>query len=158
MALPLSKKLPEFERRPEAERLPELPYEAPEVAAPELGGLPKVKVPPPAPTSLPGGPAISKSSELQQIEDILSEGLGEIYQNLPADIKSKFKAKGEEIAQVIGEMIATAKVRAGRILRLIRQWLKMIPGVNRFFLEKEAAIKAHKLTILAKEKHEGTSQ
>jgi hypothetical protein len=39
-----------------------------------------------------------------------------------------------------------------KILALIRDWLKLIPGVNRFFLEQEAKIKTDKILLAAEEK------
>jgi hypothetical protein len=40
-------------------------------------------------------------------------------------------------------------VQARKLLTLIRRWLVLIPGVNKFFLEKEAKIKVEKIVNLA---------
>ena len=40
-------------------------------------------------------------------------------------------------------------MKARKVLKLIKGWLKMIPGVSRFFLEQEAAIKAQKIMEIA---------
>ena len=46
-------------------------------------------------------------------------------------------------------MIETGKAVGRKILKLIRSWLKLIPGVNKFFLEQEAKIKTDKIVDLA---------
>lgn len=94
-------------------------------------------------------PVAPKDPVLADVENILATGLGEIYMNLPDARKPAFKAKGEEIAVVTQEMISTGKVKAKRILDLIRDWLKLIPGINRFFLEQEAKIKTDQLVDYA---------
>ncbi|MDO8504976.1 MAG: hypothetical protein Q7S48_00120, partial [bacterium] len=66
-------------------------------------------------------------------------------------VKPKFKAQGELVARNIREMVVQAKVKTRKVLKLIVAWLKMIPGVNKFFLELEAAIKTQKIVIFAEE-------
>lgn len=85
--------------------------------------------------------APDKDEVLQRVEDILSTGLAEIYGSLPEAKKPIFRAKGEEVASLIHNMIASGKVKVHAVLRAIRDWLHMIPGVNKFFLEQEAKIK-----------------
>lgn len=144
---------PERQRGRDIEPTPETPKEVPELQSQpeslEISG--KVKAPPPSP-ALPSAPVAPREPVLIEIEQVLSENLQELYKNLPPDLQPGFKAKGEEIARTIRDMIDNAKVKAGRILKLIREWLRIIPGVNRFFLEKEAAIKAQKIVTLAKER------
>lgn len=82
-----------------------------------------------------------KSETLTKVEKILEKDLGSIYFKMPSENKKNFKIKGEEISLKIEEMIETGKAVARKILALIRSWLQMIPGVNRFFLEQEAKIK-----------------
>lgn len=104
------------------------------------GALPPV---PPRPVSvLPKEPALVK------IESVLEENLGEVYASLPADVKTKFRAKGEETAVKIRQLMEKTKVKARKILKLIKEWLRFIPGVNKFFLEQEAAIKTQKLMAM----------
>lgn len=83
--------------------------------------------------------------ELHMIEDILSEGLDDVYRSLPAPDRAVFKNKGEEAARGIHRLIHDLKARAKNILGLIYGWLAVIPGVNRFFLEQEAKIKTDKI-------------
>lgn len=95
-----------------------------------------------------------KAELLLEVEDILSEDLGDIYQTMTPENQRRFKAKGEEVARTIWQMIETAKLHLKKILTLLREWLKMIPGINRYFLEQETKIKIDKIIELAKkEKH-----
>lgn len=75
------------------------------------------------------------------VERILSDRLGEIYNQLPEDKRAEFKAKGEEVSAKIRTMIVTAKVKAHQVLKLIAAWLGIIPHVNVYFLQQEAKIK-----------------
>ena len=82
---------------------------------------------------------------------MLSEDLGELYQQLPPNVKPAFRAKGEEVARTIREWAAEAKLKAGNVLRLIRDWLGMIPNVNKFYLAQESKIKTDQIMSLAQE-------
>jgi len=64
-----------------------------------------------------------------KIEKILEEGL-------------------EQTAFKIRELMRGAHVKIKKIFRLIIEWLRMLPGVNIFFLEQEAKIKADKILAL----------
>jgi hypothetical protein len=96
------------------------------------------------PASLP----IVKSEFLLQIEDILADGLGDMYVKMEPSFRTRFKEKGEEVARKIEAGVAEGKVRVKLILEWIRLWLRTIPGVNKFFLEQEAKIKADKITSI----------
>ena len=74
----------------------------------------------------------------------------EIYKKLPPDRQQKFKEEGEKTAGIIREMIKKGKVHGRKLVGLIVRWLKMIPGVNKFFLEQEAKIKADEILNLSK--------
>lgn len=80
-----------------------------------------------------------------KVERTLEDNLSDIYFKLDIGTRAKFKAKGEETAAKINALMESAKVKARTVLDLIREWLKMIPGVNRFFLEQEAKIKTDRL-------------
>lgn len=103
----------------------------------------------------PAAPATQPKSELLlKVEDILSEDLAPVYQKMTQENQRKFKAKGEEVARTIWQMMETAKLQLKKILTLLREWLKMIPGVNRYFLEQETKIKIDKIIDLVhKQKH-----
>ncbi|MFZ5364573.1 MAG: hypothetical protein ACOZAG_03780 [Patescibacteria group bacterium] len=94
----------------------------------------------------------AKSEALVRIEKILEEDLESFYFSMPQEKQEIFKEKGEETATKIEKMMETGKVVARKILKLIRAWLKFIPGVNKFFLEQEAKIKTDKLVALAEGK------
>jgi len=95
---------------------------------------------------------LEKSETVKKIEDILSEGLEDIYTSLPDSLKEEFKRKGEETAFKIEKLISGVKIVVQKIVKLIKEWLKMIPGINRFFIEQESKIKTDKILKLAKEK------
>jgi len=86
----------------------------------------------------------------EQIEQILSDGLSETYLQMPPQVQAEFRAKGEETTRKINVLLGQAKVKIKKVAELIRNWLKIIPGVNRFFLEQEAKIKADKIIKLKK--------
>ena len=56
-----------------------------------------------------------------------------------------FKKKGEETAGKIKELLKSFKDKTKEIVKLIKSWLKMLPGVNKFFIEQEAKIKTDKI-------------
>jgi len=73
---------------------------------------------------------------------------------MPDYLKKEFKRKGEETASKIEKIIHSVKVKIKEILHLIKEWLKIIPGVNKFFIEKEAEIKTRKILNLHKKEKE----
>lgn len=98
---------------------------------------------------------IIKSQTLKEIEDILEEDLQEVYFNLPQDKQMELKKGGEEVASKIEIVLKEVKIKVSQILNLIKNWLKIIPGVNKFFLEQEAKIKTDKIIKLSnKEKNQ----
>ena len=92
--------------------------------------------------------ASEKDPIVIEVEKILEDGIGSFYSSLTDDAKEKFKKKGEETAFEISEMVRTFHVKFKRLIFLIGDWLKTIPGVNRFFLEQEAKIKADRIMQL----------
>lgn len=87
----------------------------------------------------------------KEIDQILSDGLKEIYVNMSADKQRQFKQVGEQTVRVINEMLDESKVKVNKIITLIRSWLSLIPGVNKFFLEQETKIRVDKIMKLKKE-------
>jgi len=87
----------------------------------------------------------------QDIEAILVEDRAELYRNLPEHLQSDFKKKGEKTAQEIKDVIIQAKVVIFKIVKLIKEWLLMVPGINRFFLEQTSKIKTQKILDLSKQ-------
>src|SRR3989339_290175 len=63
----------------------------------------------------------------------------------------KISQKGEKTARTINTMIETGKVHAKKIIELIRKWLSIVPGINKFFVEQQAKIKTDKIMQIKKE-------
>jgi hypothetical protein len=99
----------------------------------------------------PAAPAVTPAAlsyqeqRAQAIDMILSEGLNEVFLKMNAAQQQEFKKRGEETVKKINSLLDKTKVKAGKIIDLIRAWLRLIPGINRFFLEQEAKIKADKI-------------
>jgi len=89
-----------------------------------------------------------ESAIVRRVETIMSDGLEETYQQLDPTTQARFRAEGERTATMIGTMLQATKVQTKKIVELLLAWLRIIPGVNRFFLEQEAKIKADKLLAL----------
>lgn len=83
-----------------------------------------------------------------KIEKIMEEDLQEIYKTLPPIAQQEFKIKGEETATKIRELLKSTHVKIKKIFQLIVEWLKVLPGINQFFLEQEAKIKTDKIIML----------
>jgi hypothetical protein len=79
------------------------------------------------------------------IDSILSEGLNEVFLKMSPQEQANFKKVGEETVVKINKLLLETKVKVNKIVALIRKWLKLIPGVNKFFLEQEVKIKADKI-------------
>lgn len=147
----LEKPLDETEQtQPQTEKEPEFEQEkvegsqiSTEKAEPATAPL-DITVPSLAPIAQVEEDEISKD-----IETILSEDMEEIYKNLPEKLQGDFKKKGEETAQEIKNIISQTKIVVSKILALIRNWLLMVPGVNKFFLEQKSKVKTGKILNLA---------
>ena len=95
--------------------------------------------------------ALVKDPVVAQIESVMSEDLTDLFLALSPEKQAEFQQKGEETASAIKEMLMQAKVNVKKIFELLRDWMKLLPGVNKFFLEQEAKIKADKILVLAAE-------
>jgi hypothetical protein len=106
---------------------------------------------PSAVTGAPTAPkSASASTDFQQqrsaaIDDILSAGLNEVFLKMDAKKQQEFKKQGEITVIKINLLLNRTQVKINKIIDLIRAWLKLIPGVSRFFLEQETKIKADKI-------------
>lgn len=85
-----------------------------------------------------------------RIEKILEDGVGDAFSRLSPVAKQEFKLKGEETSRKIRELLKSSHIKVKKIFRLILEWLKMLPGINRFFLEQEAKIKTDRIISLHK--------
>jgi len=93
--------------------------------------------------------AVQPKTELRRnIESILSENIGEAFNSMNDQQKKEFRQGGEEVASKIEQILQQVKVRAKEVVKLIRKWLSLIPGVNKFFLAQEAKIKTDKILAL----------
>lgn len=95
----------------------------------------------------------AENGQFKRIESILEEDLSGIYFNLSLQQQQEFKHKGEEITARIIKLLSKPKVKIQKIISLIRDWLKIIPGLNVFFLEQMAKIKADKIIKTGGEKN-----
>jgi hypothetical protein len=83
-----------------------------------------------------------------KIEKVLEKNIGEAYQLLSPAGKEAFKIRGEKTTNAIKELVQNGHVKTRTIVQLIIGWLKMLPGVNRFFIEQEAKIKTDQILKL----------
>lgn len=79
---------------------------------------------------------------LHKVEEILSQGMEQIYLSMDAAAQATFKAKGEETSQKIASLMSKTKVQLKQVIGLIVEWLRVVPTINKYFIEQEAKIKA----------------
>jgi len=141
------------ERSPEVRReaVPEVRPEGPAETKTEEEAARRKYAPPP-PTEEPAATPVVKSQELVEIESILAENLDELYLQMTPQQQMAFKQQGEETANKVQKLLLEAKLKAREILNLIKDWLKLLPGINKFFLEQEAKIKTDRLINIREQK------
>ena len=83
-----------------------------------------------------------------QVEKIMETGLSDAYKEMSPTQQQEFKIKGEKTAMEIRDLLRAGKIKIKKIIRLLISWLRLLPGVNKFFLEQEAKIKADKIIAL----------
>ena len=93
---------------------------------------------------------LQKETDFAEIGNILEKDLEDIYFNLSPEKQAEFKNKGEETAKKISLALQKTKIKVNQIISLIKDWLKIIPGINKFFLEQEAKIKADEIIKMKK--------
>jgi len=91
-----------------------------------------------------------KDKDLLAVENILAENLAEAFSQLSLEKQAEFKAEGEKVANTIWQMVESAKIQVKKVMDLIKNWIKKLPGINRFFLEQEAKLKTDKIIALAR--------
>ena len=97
-------------------------------------------------------PITEDEKRVQEVEQILADGLHDLYISLPPTEQQKFKVEGEKAAREVVGLLGQVKVKIDQIISVIRRWLIAIPGVNKFFIEQESKIKAQKLLLLKQRK------
>lgn len=134
---------PETIKKTEEEKQPSLEENRPketENKAPAKIRLPQIRKPIPVHQT--------KDKLTEEVEKILEDGLGDAFQRLSPVAKQEFKIKGEKTAAKISELLRSTHIKVKQIVRLIIDWLKILPGINKFFLEQEAKIKTDKIMAL----------
>lgn len=84
----------------------------------------------------------------ERIEKILEDGVGDAYSRLSPAAKQEFKIKGEVLARNIRDLLKSTHIKVKKVFELILEWLRLLPGINRFFLEQEAKIKTDRILAL----------
>lgn len=85
-----------------------------------------------------------------RVEKIMEDGLADVFRELTPVQKQEFKIKGEETAYKIRQALKKTKVKIKEVFQLLVEWLRILPGINTFFIEQEAKIKADKIIALKK--------
>ncbi|EKD89322.1 MAG: hypothetical protein ACD_34C00117G0002 [uncultured bacterium] len=93
---------------------------------------------------------VGKSPLQIKVEEVMANGLDASYQSMTPDQQAKFRKKGEEVAKAIEDLTTRLKLTARKVLHLLRSWLKMIPGINKFFLEQETKLKTDEIMKLGR--------
>jgi len=141
-----SQEMPEQSGGFESPKAPEAAQEAQPVPMPASA----------APAPAPAPAASAKDPTTVKVESILEEGLGETYKALDPGTQGKFRKEGERVTGEIVGMMRRAKMKARKVLDLIRGWLKIIPHINRHYLDQEAKIKTDRVMHLSEREKEET--
>ena len=134
---PESTETAEIGKAGESEGVPQAAEAAPSISAAEA-----------LPQAAPAVLLIQKSPLLLEIESIMEENLREIYQNMPDELKLRFNSEGEKTAGEIKNLMQSLKATTKKLIDILKKWLLIIPGINKFFLEQEAKIKADKIMAI----------
>ncbi len=133
------------ERQPVPEQIPEINNPAVEVRPVVKENLPE-NTASQTNTTVASAPVLpAKPQMVRDIETALEEGLSELYTAMPPTLQAEFRQKGEETSSKIISILQKGKDVAKKVFEAIVEWLKLIPGVNKFFLEQEAKIKTDKI-------------
>ena len=93
-------------------------------------------------------PVVSKQLEIEKnIEGILAKGLDNVFLSMDAGTQQEFKKKGEKTSQAIVVLLKKTKLKVKKIINLIVSWLKIIPKVNKYYIEQEAKIKTEEILL-----------
>jgi BMFP domain-containing protein YqiC len=92
-----------------------------------------------------------KSPMQVQIENIMASGLEEAYSKMDVKHQEEFRIKGVVVAREIESLTTRLKLTARRVIHLIRNWLKLIPGINKFFLEQATKLKTDEVMKYVRE-------
>lgn len=106
-------------------------------------------------------PKKAKSTTIPQVRDhitvdlekVLEDGLVEAYRSLSRVEQQEFKIKGEQVTFQLRQMMQSSTLKVKKVFSLIFEWLRLLPGVNTFFLEQEAKIKADAVIMIHRRMH-----
>lgn len=132
---------PRFEAKKEREPVPG-------EARRETGEQPTYLPPQTAVRPAPASSAAPKSPEVAAVEKILEENLQDVYSRMTPEQQLRFRQTGEATASKIVKLMRAVKVKVGEIAKVIIKWLRLIPGVNQYWLEQEAKIKTDRILAL----------
>ncbi|HVM90466.1 MAG TPA: hypothetical protein VMU11_01035 [Verrucomicrobiae bacterium] len=140
---------PEVDQYEQEERAAEQQMEQQEHKEEFLEEAPTSALPATA-TAEPEAPAAAGKDEITiEVEKILEAGLGDYVPDMPEEARQKFLKKGGEVAAQLSVMVRTLNIQVSLVLKLLKEWLLTIPGVNKYFIEQEAKIKADRIIELA---------
>ena len=94
----------------------------------------------------------TQSERQKAIEKILENDMDDIYIGMRDDERIVFKSLGEKTVGQINQMIEDGKLKFKKVIELIKKWLLVVSGMNRFFLEQEAKLKTDEIMKLAVDK------
>ena len=83
-----------------------------------------------------------------QIEKIMENGLEDSFREMTPIQKQEFKIEGEKAAIEIRTLLRSTRVKIKKVFQILLSWLSLLPGINNFFLEQEAKIKADKIMAI----------
>jgi len=125
-----------------------VPERAPEVQPVDV-------VPPPSQAPVPLTTQAPADVLVKNIENTMSKGLEDAYQEMDPALQQRFKQTGEETANAIGKLLQQSKIQVKKIVTLLLRWLRLIPRVNPYYLEQQAKIKADAIVALKHPPREG---
>lgn len=125
----------------------ELPSDSAAVGQPAVA-TPSVSTVTAAPITTAPTPQAMADELVEEIEYILEDDLDKVYEQMPPAVQASFRQAGEKTAVDIQGIVSKVHFTARSVFRRIASWLKLIPGVNKFFLEQEAKIKTDEIVEL----------
>ncbi len=151
--IPPQQEQPSVEQQKEQVITPEQQVEQPSVASPQQE-QPSAEQQVPATTIIPTTTQDTSNQEiiLENVENILSKGLDNIFLTMDQATQITFKTEGERAAKEITSILQKTKFKVKEIIDVIFKWLRIIPQVNKYYIEQEAKIKADVIMELHKNK------
>ncbi len=99
-------------------------------------------------TTAPISPVAPLTPRQEAIDDILEDGLTDIYLSLSPEKQQELQKVGAQTVRQIDVLLDHVKSQWRKIMSLIRHFLSIIPGINKFFLEQEVKIKTDRIIAL----------